>query len=711
VAMLQSCSDFDNSNNLTGLNDESSASFRSSTPNILLIIADDLGKDALKGYSEGSLKANTPNIDALRNKGLLFDNLWANPTCTPTRSTIFTGKYGFSTGMKGVGDVLSSSETSLQQFISNKTNNSYATAIIGKWHLSGSNSGVNPESFGIDYYSGLISGAVNDYYQWTLTEDGATKQQTKYATEVFTDLAIDWVNAQTKPWFLWLAYNAPHTPFHVPPSNMHSQGNLPAYNNSMNPTPYYLAAIEAMDYQIGRFLSSIPADEKDNTVIIFMGDNGTPPQVIQSPYSSTKAKNTVYQGGVNVPLIIAGKGVTRIGKDNNLVSTSDLFSTIAELCGINLSQYNDSKSFKSLLTESKTIRANTYTEIQDETTDAWAIRNAQYKLIENISGNKEMYDLIVDPYENANILNRTLTNTEINAKVELESELRKIRKESIKIPTDEYSLVRLPYGGVGNTKILNRQNGITGPQELCLWLCGIPTNGAGNSNSKDWMNADGTWDYMRKPQVSGNVVWPNQLNISIVGSDRVITSNGLPSHPTGIYPITNATNPTAYKYDRNPNIISTKNYNYTLPANPQVASTATCVTYGPSGISLTGSVIYHGASTLGNDAAAHEMLDKFGGHTDGTSTYHYHFASQDLQNQIGINKGGHSPLMGYMFDGFGIYGPYGDDGKLIWSKDLDEYHGHKHPVMWDGKLVDIYHYHWTYDFPYNIGAFKGTKLY
>ncbi|MBK9565882.1 MAG: YHYH protein [Saprospiraceae bacterium] len=225
----------------------------------------------------------------------------------------------------------------------------------------------------------------------------------------------------------------------------------------------------------------------------------------------------------------------------------------------------------------------------------------------------------------------------------------------------------------------------------------MPSDGRGNSNSKDWQNADTTWNYIKKPQVECCLYWTSQLKIEIVGNNRVITSNGLPNHPTGIYPISSTS--VAYKYDRNANTIESKNYNYILPANPQEATTPSCVTYGPSGISLTGSVIYHGASTLANDASAHEILDNFGGHTDGTKTYHYHFPSQDLQSKIGVNKGGHSPLMGYMFDGFGIYGPYGDNGKLIWSKDLDEFHGHKHPVMWDGKMVDMYHYHWTYDFP------------
>lgn len=259
----------------------------------------------------------------------------------------------------------------------------------------------------------------------------------------------------------------------------------------------------------------------------------------------------------------------------------------------------------------------------------------------------------------------------------------------------------------GDSKILRRDLGVTNPSIFSLWLCGLPANGAGNSNSKDWTNADGTWDYTKKPQVQGNVTWANQFNISLDGNGkRIITGNALPNHPTGIFPITPGSIP--YQYDRNPNIISPHNILYVLPAMPQEAAKPSCLPFGPSGISLTGSAIYHGSSTLGNDAAAHEMLDRFGGHTDGTERYHYHFPAQDLQDHIETHNSGHSALMGYMLDGFGIFGPYGENGKLLSSKDLDECHGHKHPVMWDGVMVNLYHYHWTYDFPYNIGAFKGT---
>lgn len=400
----------------------------SNTPNILFIIADDLGKDAINGYQEGSIKPNTPNIDAIRNNGLMFSNFWVNPSCTPTRGAIITGKYGYRTGVKGVGDMLNSSETVIQKYINENTNGAYATAVVGKWHLSGNNSTFNPETFGIDYYAGLIRGAVDNYYQWQLTEDGATSLQTNYTTEVFTELAIDWISIQSKPWFLWLAYNAPHTPFHIPPGNMHSQGTLPEYAVGIDATPYYMAAIEAMDFQIGRLLDSLPESEREQTLIIFIGDNGTPNQVAQSPYSSSTVKNTLYQGGINVPMFISGNGVSRTGMDTNLLTGTDLFATIAQIAGVNVNEYEDSKGFKSLFSQSSGIRNFQYSELKDGSNESWTISDGSYKLFKNDTGSEEMYYLISDPYEQINLLDGTLTSAQQSAKVLLETELNIIRQ-------------------------------------------------------------------------------------------------------------------------------------------------------------------------------------------------------------------------------------------------------------------------------------------
>jgi arylsulfatase A-like enzyme len=399
-----------------------------STPNILFIIADDMGKDATAGFSEGSTKPNTPNLNAIKNNGLVFNNLWVNPTCSPTRSSIITGKYGYRTGVKFANDVLNPSEKILQKYINEQTNNLYSTGIVGKWHLSGAFTSINPESFGVDYYAGLISGIARpSYYQWQLTKGGSTNVENEYVTKVFTDLSIDWINSQSKPWFLWLAYNAPHTPFHLPPSEMHSQGNLPPYADGLNPMPYYMASIEAMDYQIGKLLEGIPDAELDNTIIIFIGDNGSPGQVAQLPYGPTKAKGSLYQGGINVPMFISGNGVGRIGEDDNLICSTDLFCTIAELAGIAVPEINDSKSFKTLLNNNAEHREFQYSEIDNGTDDLWTVSNGAFKLIVNANGNEEMYNLFNDPYESNDLLNGTLTTEEVNTKVELETKLTNIR--------------------------------------------------------------------------------------------------------------------------------------------------------------------------------------------------------------------------------------------------------------------------------------------
>jgi hypothetical protein len=290
------------------------------------------------------------------------------------------------------------------------------------------------------------------------------------------------------------------------------------------------------------------------------------------------------------------------------------------------------------------------------------------------------------------------------ASCQSENEISIIEEPTVNETTD---LTHLPFGGISPTNILIRAQGDALPDFLSLWICGLPANGAGANNATDWTNADGTWDYTRKPQVEGNVTWISEFNISLNGSGkRIIAGNALPDHPTGIFPIDPAS--IAYQYDRNTNEILARQILFEFPVIPEIASEVSCVNFGASGISLSGSVIYHGASTLGNDAAAHEILDSHGGHSDGTNTYHYHYPTKDLQNHIAPHVSGHSAIMGYMLDGFGIYGPHGEDGEIIWSKDLDECHGHTHPVLWDGEMVNLYHYHWTYDFPYNIGCYKGT---
>ena len=394
--MLSSCSEDDN---------PISDIVHTTKPNILLIIADDLGLDAAPGYDIGALKPVMPNIQNMIDNGLRFDNFWSNPTCTPTRASIITGKYGFRTKVTKVGDVLSNSETSLQKYMSDN-GSIYNNAVIGKWHLS--NNSNHPTSMGIDYYAGLLGGTTSSYADWSFTENGQTSNSTAYITSKFSDVAINWLDDQSAPWFLWLAYTAPHTPFHLPPDNLHTQNDLSPNQASIdaNPLPYYMAMLEAMDTEIGRVLSSLSETELENTLIIFIGDNGTPNEVAQD-YNSNRAKGSVYQGGINVPMIISGKGVNRINQaEDALINATDLFATIADIAGINVNEINDSKSFKGLLSdENSTTRAYVYAETGKNSGGSdYTIRNETHKYIKFESGDEALYNLSINPFENPNLL-------------------------------------------------------------------------------------------------------------------------------------------------------------------------------------------------------------------------------------------------------------------------------------------------------------------
>ncbi|MDF2179809.1 YHYH protein [Aliiglaciecola sp. CAU 1673] len=262
-------------------------------------------------------------------------------------------------------------------------------------------------------------------------------------------------------------------------------------------------------------------------------------------------------------------------------------------------------------------------------------------------------------------------------------------------------LTHLP---VGDSLILDRSQGDESPQAGKLWLCGVPPDGAGAAASDDWINADGTWNYIIKPQVEGENYALSEFTVIIDGDKRLVTGNALPTTAMGTFPIEPGT--IAYNYDRNPSVISEHDVKLTFDAVPQKSEQPLCVGFGATGISLTGAAIYHGSSTLGTDAAAFEILDACGGHADGTSTYHYHYMSQCVLDELDPDNGGHSALMGYIMDGFGIFGPRGEDGEVLSSADLDQCHGHSHEIEWDGELRDMYHYHWTYDFPYNVGCYN-----
>ncbi len=398
---------------------DSTAQTSPNQPNILLIISDDLGVDNSNGYQESARLPNTPNLDALRANGLTFKNAWASPVCTPTRANIMSGKYGIKTGVLEVPGVLETTHTSIFREIATQTNNAYANALIGKWHLSGPSTDYTiPRQHGINHYEGSARGAVQNYYNWEKISNETASRETEYATTYYTNSAIDWIGNQNQPWFMWLAHNAPHSPLHVPPSDLFTIANT---NNDQGK---YIAMIEAMDTEIGRLLNNIPADVLANTIIIYIGDNGTPNGLLQN-FPNRHGKGSLYQGGVHVPMIVAGAGVTRQNEEEEaMIHATDIYATILELTGTELAGgiYN-SLSFKHLLTGSNgPKRIFNYAEEGND----WTIRNTQYKLIQLTNGRQEFYDLIADPLEEVNLINN-LTANQQTIKLELETEGTQIR--------------------------------------------------------------------------------------------------------------------------------------------------------------------------------------------------------------------------------------------------------------------------------------------
>ena len=391
------------------------------SPNIIFIIADDMGWDVFGNYPGISgTKANTPTIDSLARNGITFTNFWVNPVCAPTRAALLTGKYAFRTGVGGVQTpqtaTLQNTETVIQKYFKDSTADKYATAVIGKWHVNAGNNLNAPENFGVGYYSGIFVGAVQNYFSWTQTSGGTQQTITTYATTHFVNQSVNWIQQQTKPFFLWLAFNAPHTPFHRPPLNLITNQNLvdnPSIINA-NPYPYYLAAIEAMDREIARLIASLTPDQKQNTVFVFIGDNGTPAQVAQTPYLINGTKSKLFQGGINTPLIVSGKNVTRKNVlETALLQGPDMFATFADIAGAGNSNYKDGSSIKPLFTNAAAAqRSFVYSEQFGNTSttdDGYTIRNSNYKLIHLQSGTEYFYKINTDPFETTNLLLNTLT--------------------------------------------------------------------------------------------------------------------------------------------------------------------------------------------------------------------------------------------------------------------------------------------------------------
>jgi len=446
-------------------------------PNFVLMIGDDMAVETLAAYGVGNDTAHTPNLDALSAGGLRFDNFWSQPVCSPTRATLLTGQYGFRTGVgvpangiagldwrrppkpagapfeaagmgPGMGggnadaDVtpdggsepvinldrqsLAADAYTFPLALKSEGGPGYELAAIGKWHLANDTNGglQHPLRVGFDHYSGSIrTGGLYSYFAWSKAVDGVlTDGMTGYGTTDIVDDAIAWLAGRDPmtPWFLWVAFNAPHTPIHLPPTELLNTDVAepdPSADNTDNPHALYKAMIEAMDTEIGRLLGTLDPEQRENTYVIFMGDNGTPRQGVTAPFEPGRAKGTLYQGGINVPFIVAGPGIEAGRTTPALANSVDVFATVLDLAGVNMESAVPADAVLDSVSLAPIFHGDGATTVRDIAyADAFGaerggyrnhrtIRNERYKLIIKIeSRTEELYDLKTDPYEHNDLL-------------------------------------------------------------------------------------------------------------------------------------------------------------------------------------------------------------------------------------------------------------------------------------------------------------------
>ena len=710
-------SDNNSGNTDTNTDSESNSPFitpsDTSQPNFLFIISDDQGLDASAQYSISQDLPTTPVIDSLAARGIVFDNAWATPSCTTTRGCIISGQHGVNNGVTTTPALLDTSTLTLQRHLANnQATQSYQSAVIGKWHLAGGNTNnqqTHPNEVGVDYYAGNLTGALDSYNDWPLNINGVTSNETTYHTTKVTDLAIDWIEEQNNPWFMWLAYVSPHSPFHLPPEDLHTQtlsGNAADIQN--NPRPYYLAAIEAMDTEIGRLLDSLPAATLDNTMIIFMGDNGTPRAVIDTAaYNNTHGKSSLYEGGVRVPMVVAGFGVNRQNeRDDALINTADLFPTVSEAAGIPIPDSVDGRSFMQRLSNATaSSREFNYSEFVGDIANGWTVRNDEMKLIVFADGSRELYNLIEDPREDINLINQSQFQSDIDALAAFGNQVRNGDSPDTSGSVD-----------ITNAILVNRN-----PD------CSVYANQY-SSQATD---------------INQSTTFTGDLTVTVEGNTCVFTTNAIPNHDF---------NDAARDF---PNAVSEQEDRYSIPINPQLAASTTPLSLTVNNAILLNGVVVDilaagcfgvGDGRIGcNDPEqpwrfdplsplSGFSVDSHNAHSQPDGTYHYHGEPNAL---YASNEAIVSPVAGFAADGFPIFGSYINDNGSVrtvqssyrlrsgnrpsgngqpggtfdgtYRDDYEYVEGLGDLDECNGRMVNgQYRYHITSTFPYVLGCFRGV---
>lgn len=385
-------------------------------PNVLLILADDLGSSD-PGFAGGDIP--TPNIDRIAREGLRLTNFYCTPLCTPTRASLMTGRnpvrYGliYSVIRPWSTYGLPQDEHTIAESFHSA---GYQTAIVGKWHLGHTNRRFLPNARGFDHFYGHVNAEI-DYFTHTKLDgldwqrNGKGVREEGYATDLLAAEAVRWLEARdrSRPFFLYLPFNAVHAPMQAPEPLLAKYISIGNRNRRA-----YAAMLDAMDTAIGRVLGTLDRDGSlENTIVVFLSDNGGAPGQGARNGPLRAGKLTVYEGGVRACAAIRyparlSRGVAM----SQRMSVLDLFPTLCAAAGIKPGNQKplDGRNMWPALTSGETIEPKPlfWAAKRNETQDRQhALLSGDWKLVESIFDDRtvtlELYHLRQDPSEKNNV--------------------------------------------------------------------------------------------------------------------------------------------------------------------------------------------------------------------------------------------------------------------------------------------------------------------
>lgn len=374
-------------------------------PNIIIILSDDQGWGDLS--INGNKNLNTANIDRLATSGVRFSHFYVCPVSSPTRAELLTGRYHPRSGVHGVSEGaerMNLDETTIAEVFKKA---GYATAAFGKWH-NGMQYPYHPNARGFDEFYGFCSGHWGEYFSSQLLEhNGEIVQGNGFITDDLTEKAMAFIdNHKSKPFFLYIPYNTPHSPMQVPDQwwdkFKDKKLEMLADKRVKEDIPFTrvaLAMCENVDWNVGRIMYKLKElNLEENTIVLYFSDNG--PNGWRWNDGMKGRKGSTDEGGVRSPLIIRWTGTIAPGSQiDEIAGAIDLLPTLSDMAGIDYQTHKplDGLSLKPLLL--KKDKKWSDRQIFSTWNGKVSVRSQKYRLDDK--GN--LFDMVTDPWQLTNI--------------------------------------------------------------------------------------------------------------------------------------------------------------------------------------------------------------------------------------------------------------------------------------------------------------------